>query len=335
MESSEIRKRFGRCPYCRAMIYPDPEAVIYYCSRCRTPIRGKNPEPTEQTGDALSRLEILSADTASVFTDELDACRAQAPVLDVHGDQDQPPLFSRGDARVCYSNGQDERRASLSRRTRRTACSDSFVLRYGVFMSAQSETEEGFPSPRNACGRQRRRSLVGLQELETSISWSRQQVPPSRVAPSPLADLAFQRDLLGTLDSLRGLIAAIEPASSTGARAAAARRGARFFRRLESRLARAMPAPEHAPRRNAGCSTGLSRSSPASASSAGARSWRRKQHHCRPVMGGAPFLVCGSCSELLQVPATTMLLLLPPRSRAVPTQTGALYENISRAYVLD
>ena len=55
---------------------------------------GKNPEPT-------SRLEILSADTASVFTDELDACRAQAPVLDVHGDQDQPPLFSRGDARVC------------------------------------------------------------------------------------------------------------------------------------------------------------------------------------------------------------------------------------------
>jgi len=104
------------------MIYPDPEAVIYYCSRCRTPIRGaaaahapdacvsflhlhgtagKNPEPTEQTGDALSRLEILSADTASVFTDELDACRAQAPVLDVHGDQDQPPLFSRGDARVC------------------------------------------------------------------------------------------------------------------------------------------------------------------------------------------------------------------------------------------
>jgi len=65
---------------------------------------------------------------------------------------------------------------------------------------------------------------VGLQELETSISWSRQQVPPSRVAPSPRADLAFQRDLLGTLDSLRGLIAAIEPASSTGARAAAARR---------------------------------------------------------------------------------------------------------------
>ena len=195
---------------------------------------GKNPEPTEETDNALSRLEILSADTASVFSDELDACRTQASALDVHGDQ--PPLLSSstscsgltansrggGDARV-YSNGQDERRPS-SRRTRRAACSDSFVLRYGVFMSAQSETEEGFPSPRNACGRQRRRSLVGLQELETSISWSRQQVPPSRVAPSPRADLAFQRDLLGTLDSLRGLIAAIEPASSTGARAAAARR---------------------------------------------------------------------------------------------------------------
>jgi len=40
MESGEIRKRFGRCPYCRAMIYQDTEAVIYYCSKCRTPIRG-------------------------------------------------------------------------------------------------------------------------------------------------------------------------------------------------------------------------------------------------------------------------------------------------------
>ncbi|PAN18974.1 hypothetical protein PAHAL_3G239200 [Panicum hallii] len=314
MESGEIRKRFGRCPYCRAMVYQDPEVVIYYCSKCRTPIRGKNPVPTEETGDALSRLEILSADTASVFSDELDACRTQASVLDVHGDRS--PLFSsstscsgltansRDGARV-YSNEQDERRP-LSRRTRRAACSDSFVLRCGVFMSTHSETKEGFSSPRNACGRQRRRSFVGLQELEasmSSISWSR-QVPSSRVGPSPLTDPAFQRDLLSTLDSLRGLIAAIEPAS-IGARAAAARRGARFFRRLESHLARALPGQEHAPRRNAGGSTGSSRSS--SASSTGARSGRRKQHHCRPVMGGAPFLVCGSCSELLQVPATTLV----------------------------
>ncbi|KAG2618568.1 uncharacterized protein LOC120667432 [Panicum virgatum] len=311
MESGEIRKRFGRCPYCRAMIYQDTEAVIYYCSKCRTPIRGKNPEPTGETDDALSRLEILSADTASVFSDELDACRTQASALDVHGDQ--PPLFSTstscsgltaGDARV-YSNGQDERRPS-SRRTRRAACSDSLVLRYGVFMSTHSETEEGFPSPRNECGRQRRRSLVGLRELDaslSSISWSR-QVPPSRVAPSTLADPAFQRDLLDMLDNLRGLIAAIEPAS-IGASAAAARRGARFFRRLESHLARALPAPDHAPRRNASGSTGSSR--PSSASSTCGRSGRRKQHHCRPVMGGAPFLVCGSCSELLQVPATTLV----------------------------
>ncbi|CAL4901316.1 unnamed protein product [Urochloa decumbens] len=304
MESGELRTRFGRCPYCRAMIYQDPEAVIYYCSKCRTPIRGKNAEPTNDTNHALSRLEILSPDTASVFSDE----------LDVHGDN-QPPLFSnpnscsslapnsRGDARV-YSNGHDERRPS-SRRTRRSACSDSFVLRYGVFMSsARSETEQAFSSssPRSACGRRRRRSLVGLQELEASTAgWSRPPPPPS-----PLADPAFQRDLLRSLDDLRGLIASIEqPASSTGgARVAAARRGARFFRRLETHLSSRLEFPM---RRNAGGSAGsLSRSSASSAEVGGGGEQRRRQH-CRPVLGGAPFVVCGGCSELLMAPAAILL----------------------------
>jgi len=40
MESGKIKMRFGRCPYCRTMIYQNPEAVIFFCSKCRTPIRG-------------------------------------------------------------------------------------------------------------------------------------------------------------------------------------------------------------------------------------------------------------------------------------------------------
>ncbi|CAL4894087.1 unnamed protein product [Urochloa decumbens] len=308
MESGQTRTRFGRCPYCRAMIYQDPDAVIYYCSKCRTPIRGKNAEPTEETDHALSRLEILSADTASVFSDDLDACPKQASALEVHGDPH--PLFSnpnslsnstsksRDDARV-YSNGHGELRPS-SRRTRRSACSDSLVLRYGVFMSARSETEEGLSSssPTSACGRRRRRSLAGLQELEApTAGWSRPPPPPS-----PLADPAFQRDLLRSLDSLRGLIAAIEPPASTGgARAAAARRGARFFRRLETHLSSRLEYPTRR-KRGAGSS---SRSS--ASSTAGGRGERRRQHHCRPVLGGAPFVVCGGCSELLMVPAATLL----------------------------
>ncbi|CAN6337285.1 unnamed protein product [Urochloa humidicola] len=330
MESGEIRTRFGRCPYCRAMIYQDPDAVIYYCSKCRTPIRGKNAEPTAETDHALSRLEILSADTASVFSDELDAWRnPAASVLGVHGDDQQPPLLSnhpnksfssstpdsRGDTRV-YSNGRDDELRPSSPRTRRSACSDSFVLRYGVFMASRSETEEGFSppssSPRSACGRRRRRSLVGLQELEAStVCWSR---PSPR--PSPLADPAFQRDLLRSLDDLRGLIAVIEPPASTGcARASAARRrGARFFRRLETHLARAgtLPAQERAPRRNAGSSSSM----------AGGRCERRRRQHCRPVQGGAPFVVCGGCSELLMVPAATPL----PRGRLARMRCGGCDE---------
>jgi hypothetical protein len=40
----EGKSRFGRCPYCRAMIYQDLNATIFYCSRCRTPIRGMKDE---------------------------------------------------------------------------------------------------------------------------------------------------------------------------------------------------------------------------------------------------------------------------------------------------
>ena len=40
MQAEEVRSRFGRCPYCRAMIYQDLTAIIFYCSKCRTPIRG-------------------------------------------------------------------------------------------------------------------------------------------------------------------------------------------------------------------------------------------------------------------------------------------------------
>ncbi|EMS52086.1 hypothetical protein TRIUR3_29180 [Triticum urartu] len=72
MESEQVKRRFGRCPYCRAMIYQDPQAVIYYCSKCRTPIRGKNPEPTDDTEYSLAQLEILSFDTMSTYSDETD-----------------------------------------------------------------------------------------------------------------------------------------------------------------------------------------------------------------------------------------------------------------------
>ncbi|KAF8719460.1 hypothetical protein HU200_024180 [Digitaria exilis] len=302
MESGASRMRFGRCPYCRAMIYQDPEAAIYYCSKCRTPIRGKNPEPTEEMDHALSRLEILSADTAAVFSDDLDACPEQVSVLN------QPPLFSnnpkpcsnstanRRDNARSYSNGQeqDERRP-LSRRTRRPACSDSIVLRYGVFTSTHLEAaEEGFsPPPRNACGRRRQRSLAGLQELETSIGcWSSRPAPP-RVAPSPLVDPAFHRDLLRSLDSLRSLIAAIEPASTGGATAAAARRPL---------------LPPAGVAHLAGASRRGPRARPAHGVVVGIGVRRRKHHHCLPVFGGTPFVVCRGCYELLQVPATTTLL---------------------------
>ncbi|XP_062179472.1 uncharacterized protein LOC133884119 [Phragmites australis] len=354
MESGEIRMRFGRCPYCRAMFYRNPNEVIYYCSKCRTPIRGKNPEPRNETDHALNRLEILSADTVSVFSDVLNACHKQASVLD--GDGDQPLLFSSSTscsdfnahsqdvapasssssspcpnggfspARVGHplnngvplsarcddhrigSNEQDELRL-LSRRTRRPSSSDSSVLRYGVFMSTDSETGEESSTTTNACerwGQQRRRSFLRLQELHMSIglSWPEQ----SGVSASPLTDPEFHRELLLALDKLRGLIAAVVPASSSGR--AEARRNARLFHRLESHLPRALPPVEQGLHRKAS-STGFSWSS------SGGHSERQK-HHCRPVLGGAPFAVCLGCSELLQTPT----IVLPSRRKVARLRCG-------------
>lgn len=305
--------------------------------------------PTEEIDQALSRLEILSVDTASVFSDELDTCPNKlAPGIDIDGDQ--PPLFHqdiiapprssspapdegfgsvrrrhslnngaptsvRCDDGFVDSNGQDRLRP-FSRRTRRPSGSDSdsSVLRYGMLMTTDSETEEEFSSPRNACERQRRRrrrSLLGSQAFETSIGLSGQE--PYGVAPSPLRDPAFNNELVNALDNLRGLIAAIEPASSN--RRASAPRDAHLFRRLESQLARALHIDGRGHHRNAS-STGSS-----SSSSGGYRSeWRK--NHCRPVLGGAPFLVCGSCSELLQAPATTGLT----RGKVVKLRCGGCKE---------
>ncbi|KAL6619057.1 hypothetical protein ACP70R_034196 [Stipagrostis hirtigluma subsp. patula] len=326
MQTGEMKMRFGRCPYCRAMICQSPNEVVFHCSKCRTPIRGKSPEPTDECGNALNRLEILSADAASVLSDELDARHIRGSALDVDdgftaNSQGIAPAHSssssrygglrsarqvhslsngdRGGARYVPvdANEQDELRP-LSRRTRRPSSYDPSVLRYGLLMSTDPETDDWFSSPRNACElrrrrQQRRRSLLGSPELETSIGLS--ELEQSGVAASPLADPAFHRELLHALDYLRGLVAAIEPATPSSA-TAAARRGARFFRRLESRLTRALHPDEHRPRRNAS-STGSSGSSSTE---------RLRKHHCRPVLGGAPFVVCGSCSELVQTPATTL-----------------------------
>ncbi|KAJ1263424.1 hypothetical protein BS78_09G183400 [Paspalum vaginatum] len=308
-----------------------PDAVIFFCSKCRTPIRGKNPVPTEDIDQALSRLEILSVDAASVFSDEPDACHNKL-ALGVDIDGDQPPFFQQDVApapssspappggfssarrghflnngafksSLCEdgfvdSNDQEKLRPS-SRRTRRPSSSDSNVLRYGVLMPMDSEAEELLSSPRNASERRRRRrSLRGSQEFDTSIGLLSRQ----GAAPSPLRDPAFNVELLHALDSLRGLIAAMEPTSS-GSGGAGARRDAHLFRRLESRLARALRTEVRGGHHRT-CASSIG-SSPSS--SCGYNRGERQKSHCRPVLGAAPFLVCGGCSELLQAPATTAL----------------------------
>ncbi|KAM0848597.1 hypothetical protein ACQ4PT_054270 [Festuca glaucescens] len=344
MQAGGTKTRFGRCPYCRAMICQNTDAAVYYCNKCRTPIRGKNTEPTEDEAErALSRLEILSAvDTSSAYSDEEpDASCTPASVIDVDGDQ-PPPLScgynSNSDANsqgitasspspyrgfssprdgTSQSNGHvgsNDRQGEVrsvknrvtelrvsSRRTRRaSSASDPSILRRRYFSVPDHEE-----APRNSGEQQLRRSALSTREMGTSVSMS--GLEPSAVKASPLTDPAFNRDLLHVLDKLRGMIVAIQlqPPQASGSARGVTRRESRLFRRMESQLARELPAAyaeAHEPRRMVRNQASTGSASLSSASSSSGHGARPRKRHCFPVHGAAPFMVCGDCSELLQAP---------------------------------
>ncbi|CAL4953916.1 unnamed protein product [Urochloa decumbens] len=361
MQGEGVKSRFGRCPYCRAMIYQDLTAIIFYCSKCRSPIRGKNPRPADETEYALAQLEILSADTASVFSDDVDPPPPDPrSAWSVHDDDDgRPPPASRSTAgtgaassssapyREFASVGEGPRGRSApnsglnrykqtelpwsgsplrsrvtelrpsSRRTRHSSSGD---------VGAGSGTDDSDPDapPAATSHRRRRASPLGSQELEVASVLS--GLEAMGIERSPLSDPAFQKDLLQALDNLRKLIAAVDHprsidghwhgvtmaprltascnnASNAGGERTITRRSSRLMRRLESQLSRAaLPAERHH-RRDASASSASSYSS-STASSSRRGGVRAGAHHCRPLMGGTPFVVCGECSEVLQLPAT-------------------------------
>uniref|UniRef100_A0A0D9V768 Probable zinc-ribbon domain-containing protein n=1 Tax=Leersia perrieri TaxID=77586 RepID=A0A0D9V768_9ORYZ len=382
MESEQVKRRFGRCPYCRAMIYQDPKAVIYYCSKCRTPIRGKSPEPTDEAEFALSQLEILSADTASVFSDEPETLSRSSSVAHGGGGGGDAPYRSRSQEMGLFNSVRtgprsggageqsgDERgggspmhgRAGdlrpTSRRTRRPISGDmGDVSSYG--------SDNDMPSSAASFHRRYRASPLSSQELDapssttsSSMGMSSGYQPsgvssssigsssvyqPSSVGRSPLNDPAFQKDLLLALDNLRRVIAAVEQpyvgvietdhtplagmpqksascndAAAAGEYKAVTRRNSRLMRRLESQLVQALPREDGGVLLRRDAST----SSSASSSSSGRR--RKKKHHCRAVMGGTPFVVCGKCTEILQLPAAVAV------QRTARLQCGACGEALS------
>ncbi|WVZ68401.1 hypothetical protein U9M48_017344 [Paspalum notatum var. saurae] len=358
MKSGEVKSRFARCPYCRAMIYQDLSAIIFYCSKCRTPIRGKSPQPTDETEYALAQLEILSAETASVFSDDVEPANPRAPWAAV-GDDDgepEPPVASRSTATRSFlpsrqgagaasssssyrefglvragprsrapGSGPNEAAGSgsplhsrvtelrpSSRRTRRSSSSD-----VDLRSDAGSGTESDSDVPAPASSYTRRASPLSSQELEmASVLSGLESVDIER---SRLSDPTFQKDLLQALDNLRRLIAAVDHPRSIdgqwkgmmmprlsaycndgggGGKRAITRRSSRLMRRLESQLTQALPAERQ--RRNPSTSS-TSSSSASSSRRVGLRAPRA--HHCRPVLGGTPFVVCAECSEVLLLPA--------------------------------
>lgn len=195
-----------------------------------------------------------------------------------------------------------------SRRTRRSSSGDVDVRS----SDAGSGTESDSDAPATATSYYTRRSSpLSSQELDVATALS--GFEPADLTRTPLSDPAFQKDLLQALDNLRKLIAAVDHPRSidghwqgamprlsascndeSGGKRTITRRSSRLMRRLESQLTRALPAER--PRRDA------STSSSTSASSSRRGGARARAHQCRPVLGGTPFVVCGECSEVLQLP---------------------------------
>jgi hypothetical protein len=315
---------------------------------------GKNPRPTDETEYALAQLEILSADTASVFSDDVEPPSNPRSAWAVDDDDGRPPLESRsttgrssapirqgtgaassssayrgfGSVRdgprsgplSCGMNRDDRteaaRRGSLlhgrvtelrpsSRRTRRFSSGD---------VDVRSETDSESDASAPATSYRRRASPLSSQELEVASVLSGLE-PTISIEKSPLSDPAFQKDLLQALDNLRKLIAAVDHPRSIdgqwqgmmprlsaschdGGKRTITRRSSRLMRRLESQLTRALPVER--PRRDASASSSSSSSSASSSRRGGPRA---RAHHCRPLQGGTPFVVCDECKEILQLPA--------------------------------
>uniref|UniRef100_A0A0E0JQC6 Probable zinc-ribbon domain-containing protein n=1 Tax=Oryza punctata TaxID=4537 RepID=A0A0E0JQC6_ORYPU len=241
MESEQVKRRFGRCPYCRAMIYQDPNAIIYYCSKCRTPIRGKNPEPTDDAEYALSQLEILSADTASVFSDEPETLSRTSSVA-FGGGGEQPPVrtssapyagFDRGSREMAFNSVRtgprsggldrgeqsgDERGSSpmhsrvgelrpTSRRTRRPMSGDM-----GAFRDDGSSygSDNDVPTSAAASYHRRRASPLSSQELEASSMMGSSGYQPSGASSSSMGSSGAARSPLTDPVFQRDLLLALD-----------------------------------------------------------------------------------------------------------------------------
>jgi len=329
---------------------------------------GKNPQPTDETEYALAQLEILSADTASVFSDDVEPPNPRSSAWAVEDDDGvRPPLQSRsaatgrssvpsrqGAGAASSSSYRDREFGSIrtgpriggggalssglnrdhqteaarsasplhsrvtqlrpsSRRTRRSSTGDVDVR--GSDAGSGTESDSEAPATATSSYYTRRSSPLSSQELDVATALS--GFEPADLTRTPLSDPAFQKDLLQALDNLRKLIAAVDHPRSidghwqgamprlsascndeSGGKRTITRRSSRLMRRLESQLTRALPAerPRPRPRRDA------STSSSSSASSSRRGGARARAHQCRPVLGGTPFVVCGECSEVLQLP---------------------------------
>jgi hypothetical protein len=192
-----------------------------------------------------------------------------------------------------------------SRRTRRFSSGD---------VDVRSETDSESDASAPATSYRRRASPLSSQELDVASVLSGLE-PTISIEKSPLSDPAFQKDLLQALDNLRKLIAAVDHPRSIdgqwqgmmprlsaschdGGKRTITRRSSRLMRRLESQLTRALPVER--PRRDASASSSSSSSSASSSRRGGPRA---RAHHCRPLQGGTPFVVCDECKEILQLPA--------------------------------
>ena len=113
MQTEEVKSRFGRCPYCRAMIYQDLSAIIFYCSKCRTPIRGTRALGRVPAHDAVSCRLLCSAPGA------ID--RLMGSILLPHCCRQEPATHRRDRVRARAARDPLRRHRLRVLRRRRTA----------------------------------------------------------------------------------------------------------------------------------------------------------------------------------------------------------------------
>ncbi|KAJ1270652.1 hypothetical protein BS78_06G068500 [Paspalum vaginatum] len=276
--------RHVRCPKCLCVLLEPPNVVVYRCGGCGTHLRAKN------RTHSIAEVADASSSSSSVFGSITDAT--------VNSDQETETTTNSGqETETAANNGQE---TDIRRRSRRE-CVEAVLARYFDSNQVLPIEEWGHDQSANQGVPDNSKTLKQGDAGETAA----QQQSSDCGEPAPISAQAKAVDeLKGCLSEILSKFPKPNPrlpkqegyymsvtamASGLATRARHASAGTVDHRGSTARLFMTREQEPSAPQKQL-------------AAKDEAKWCLPPRYQCRPVLKGAPFIICSSCYELLQIP---------------------------------